>query len=75
MNDSRRPGQAGEDGRAGLCANCAHVQIITSDRGSRFFMCRRSLTDPRFRRYPPIPVLSCMGYEPREAQPDLNPDR
>jgi hypothetical protein len=64
MDDSRRPGQADDAERAGLCASCMHVQVITSDRGSRFFMCRLSLTDPRFRRYPPIPVIACPGYDP-----------
>jgi hypothetical protein len=67
MNDPRESGQAEEDRRAGLCASCVHVQIVTSDRGSRFYMCRRSLTDARFPRYPPIPVLACIGYEPRAA--------
>ncbi|MCW2921180.1 MAG: hypothetical protein JWL76_1054 [Thermoleophilia bacterium] len=28
-------------------------------------MCRRSLEDPRFRKYPPLPVLACEGFEPR----------
>jgi hypothetical protein len=50
--------------RAGLCATCVHVQIIASSRGSTFFMCRLSDTDPRFRKYPAIPVRACSGYEP-----------
>jgi len=70
MNDSRGFGQADDGQRAGLCARCAHVQIVTSDRGSRFFMCRRSLTDPRFRRYPPIPVIACVGFEERPPAQD-----
>ena len=63
MNDSHGSGQASDD-RAGLCASCAHVQIITNDRGSRFYLCRLSFTDPRFRRYPAIPVVACPGYDP-----------
>jgi hypothetical protein len=61
MDDSRGCGQASGE-RAGLCASCAHVQVVASDRGSRFYLCRLSLTDPRFRRYPPLPVLACPGY-------------
>ena len=32
-------------------------------RGSRFVLCERSRTDPRFPRYPPLPVLRCAGFE------------
>jgi len=39
------------------------MQPITSARGSTFYLCRRSFTDPRFARYPPIPVLVCSGFE------------
>ena len=63
MNDPRRSGQA-DGSRAGLCQACAHVQIVTSARGSRFYLCRLSFSDPRFPRYPPIPVLRCAGYQP-----------
>lgn len=62
MNDSPGDGQA-DDRRAGLCATCAHVKVIPGDRGSRFYLCRLSRTDPRFPRYPPIPVLACPGYK------------
>jgi len=48
---------------AGLCATCAHVAVIVSDRGSRFYRCERSKTDPRFPRYPPLPVVRCIGYD------------
>jgi hypothetical protein len=48
---------------AGLCASCAHVRIVESSRGSVFALCDLSLTDPRFRRYPPLPVRACAGYE------------
>jgi hypothetical protein len=65
MNDPLGSGQAGTD-PAGLCARCAHTQIVTSAKGSRFFLCRLSATDPRFPRYPPIPVRACVGYTPVE---------
>jgi hypothetical protein len=60
--------------RAGLCAGCAHVRVIVSDKGSRFYQCQRGLTDPAFRKYPILPVWRCRGYE---ENPDAgrSPDR
>lgn len=49
--------------RIGLCANCRFVRRMESDRGSTFYMCQRSLTDPGFPKYPRLPVLQCRGYE------------
>jgi len=40
----------------GLCATCQHARVIVSDRGSRFYFCERSRSDPRFPRYPRLPV-------------------
>lgn len=64
MNDSHRPGQPAP--REGLCPGCANVQIITSDRGSRFYRCRLSDSDPRFPKYPVQPVVRCSGYRPAD---------
>lgn len=63
--------------KAGLCAVCTHRREIRSRRGSSFLLCRRSLTDPRFRRYPPLPVFSCPGFEPGDPDqgtPDEDED-
>jgi GrpB-like predicted nucleotidyltransferase (UPF0157 family) len=49
-------------GASGLCANCLHARRIESARGSVFFLCELSLTDPRFPKYPRLPVISCSGY-------------
>jgi hypothetical protein len=49
---------------AGLCERCRHAREIRSDRGSRFVLCARSRTDPRFARYPRLPVVTCIGFEP-----------
>jgi hypothetical protein len=46
----------------GLCANCLHARVITSDRGSQFVFCDKSRTDPAFARYPRLPVAACSGY-------------
>jgi hypothetical protein len=51
---------------AGLCATCKNVRRITSDRGSRFYLCELSKTDSRFPKYPRLPVLNCEGYKRRE---------
>jgi hypothetical protein len=66
MND-RLPGGQAPEGPAGLCDRCTHVQRVTSARGSRFYLCRLSFVDPRFARYPPIPVRSCPGFVPADS--------
>lgn len=50
-------------GREGLCPHCAHVRILTSAKGSTFYLCERSKHDPRFVRYPPQPRMECAGFE------------
>jgi hypothetical protein len=64
MNDHPEDGQAEPQARheAGLCARCVHMDVVTSNRGSRFYLCRLSFTDPAFPRYPPIPVVACAGF-------------
>lgn len=47
---------------AGLCADCAHARLITSDKESTFLQCQLSFTDPSFAKYPRLPVLACSGY-------------
>ncbi|MFQ5613705.1 MAG: hypothetical protein ACE5H9_16395 [Anaerolineae bacterium] len=56
----------------GLCATCKHVKVITSAKGSHFIMCALAKTDPRFRKYPQLPVIRCPGYE--EAPPQDEAD-
>jgi hypothetical protein len=64
MNDSRAEGQD-----AGLCSRCVHAQIVTNDRGSRFYLCRLSAVDPCFPKYPRLPVIRCDGFTPNAAPP------
>jgi hypothetical protein len=54
----------------GLCADCIHARRIESDRGSVFFLCQLAQTDDRFKKYPRLPVLSCIGYE-RKVAPNV----
>ena len=49
--------------RAGLCADCIHARVIDSERRTRFYLCDLSKTDPKFAKYPRLPVLKCTGYE------------
>ena len=51
----------------GLCASCIHARENRNDRGSVFLYCRKSETDKRFPKYPPLPVLACPGYTPVSA--------
>ena len=53
-----------------LCESCKHVRLIANHRGSRFYLCRRSASDPSFPKFPRLPVLSCSGYEQELAAPE-----
>jgi len=53
---------------AGLCATCIHARRIESARGSVFVLCARSRDDTRFTKYPPLPVLRCIGWQPGAAE-------
>jgi hypothetical protein len=54
-----------EGSNAGLCANCLHARRIESARGSMFYLCERSDSDPAFPKYPQLPVIECSGHSPR----------
>jgi hypothetical protein len=51
------------DPDVGLCSCCRWARRQTTTRGSRFWRCTRAEEDPRFLRYPRLPVLECVGYE------------
>ena len=46
----------------GLCSSCVHARVIESSKGAVFVLCSLSYTDPRFARYPRLPVIVCEGY-------------
>jgi hypothetical protein len=50
---------------AGLCATCRHSRRIASARDAIFYLCELSYSDPRFPKYPRLPVVQCSGYVPR----------
>jgi hypothetical protein len=62
MSDGQRHDRSVLDARAGLCASCRHAEMVTSSRGSTFYLCRLANSDPRFVKYPALPVFECAGY-------------
>lgn len=39
------------------------MRAVTNRAGATFFRCTRADADPRFVRYPPLPVRACAGFE------------
>ena len=56
---------------AGLCESCEWAHTVRSGRGAVFLLCGRFADDARFPKYPRLPVVSCIGYERREAVADV----
>ncbi|MEM1416509.1 MAG: hypothetical protein AAGH15_16480 [Myxococcota bacterium] len=46
----------------GLCVRCRQVRVVTSAKGSTFYLCRA----PSRPKYPPLPMLSCPAYAPAD---------
>jgi len=44
-----------------------HARLLESARGSRFYRCSLSETNPRFPRYPRLPVIQCAGFTRAET--------
>jgi hypothetical protein len=53
----------------GLCSACTFVRRVESRRGSVFYRCERSAEDPRYPKYPPLPVLTCPGFVVMDPAP------
>jgi hypothetical protein len=65
MNDT-----GGHEQDAGLCERCQHAHVVRNDRGSRFILCRLAASDPRFPKYPRLPVRQCAGFTPTARNPE-----
>jgi hypothetical protein len=61
------------DEKIGLCQSCRYARVINTNRGSTFYLCRLAERDPRFPKYPRLPVLACAGYE-ADADPEFLSD-
>lgn len=48
----------------GLCERCVNVKVVETRKGSRFYLCQLSDVDPRFPKYPRLPVVACPGFRP-----------
>ncbi len=51
--------------RVGLCRSCRHARQVPTTR-ALYWLCQLAAHDPRFEKYPRLPVLQCAGYEPGE---------
>ena len=67
MSEPRESGGSRAEA-VGLCASCVHAHTQKSARGSVFWRCARAESDPRFLRYPPLPVVRCPGHEAAGAR-------
>ncbi len=65
-NQRKQESPGSERLRVGLCAHCRFMKKIESARGSIFYLCQLSATDPAFPKYPRLPMLQCRGYEQKE---------
>lgn len=68
MDDVEKRGPE-KTAQIGLCATCRFAQIIRSSKDAAFWRCGRSFEDPRYRRYPTLPRLTCDGFE-ADSSPD-----
>ena len=60
---SNHPPEAGAaDPRVGQCVTCRYGQAQRSAKGSIFWRCTLADGDPRFAKYPPLPVVGCAGF-------------
>ncbi len=51
----------------GLCSTCEQSRRVASSKGSVFWMCAKATTDPRYLKYPPLPVRHCPGFEQKRS--------
>lgn len=63
MSERREATLADLPADPGLCAGCVHLRLLASAR-SVFVRCGLAEEDPRFPRYPPLPVRACAGFRP-----------
>lgn len=68
----KEAGTNNADVRIGLCADCAHADVVQSGKGSRFTLCTLSRTNPKFPKYPRLPVRECNGYTKNDHQQQLH---
>jgi propionyl-CoA synthetase len=50
----------------GLCSGCQHAKLNETRRGTAYLRCTRAAWDTRLPRYPRLPVMECVGFEPAD---------
>ncbi len=45
----------------GLCRDCRHAREVPAECAT-YWLCRRSVDDPSFPRYPRLPIRACLGF-------------
>jgi len=54
--------------RVGLCFSCQHARVVHSDRGAVFYQCQLAATDPRYPKYPRLPLVRCAGHKVKDEE-------
>ena len=51
----------------GLCGVCRHAQVKGTNRGTAYLRCTRASWDDSLVKYPRLPVIGCVGFEPADG--------
>ena len=71
--DSSTDVEADVEADVGFCGACTFAWRVENRRGAIFYMCGRSAADPRYPKYPLLPVLECPGFVAIPASSPLPP--
>jgi hypothetical protein len=52
----------------GLCGLCRHAQVKGTNRGTAYLRCTRAAWDDSLAKYPRLPVIGCVGFEPPDGE-------
>lgn len=64
-SQEQRGAEAALGAAPGCCGECVHAKLNLTRRGTAYLRCLRAAWDDRLPRYPRLPVLSCVGCEPK----------
>ena len=52
----------------GLCGLCRHALVKGTNRGTAYLRCTRASWDDSLVKYPRLPVIGCVGFEPPDGE-------
>ncbi len=52
----------------GLCRMCLHALVKSTNRGTAYLRCTRAAWDDSLVKYPRLPVIGCVGFEPADGE-------